>query len=202
MNGNLHMNPRISICVPTYNRKDYLRETLDSIFAQTYKDYEVVVVDDGSTDGTDKMLEQGDYHVRYYRQENSGDAAARNKLIRLAQGEFITFIDSDDLLIHDAVERMVKVMEAESGEVIVYNALRNTHSCLKLSRNEAAVNKVPQTPDEFMEMDYDYYCGNMENIILSNRRRMWLTRMTGIALTIWSFWPGIEKMLSVSISWR
>ena len=120
MNGNLHMNPRISICVPTYNRKDYLRETLDSIFAQTYKDYEVVVVDDGSTDGTDKMLEQGDYHVRYYRQENSGDAAARNKLIRLAQGEFITFIDSDDLLIHDAVERMVKVMEAESGEVIVY----------------------------------------------------------------------------------
>lgn len=114
------MNPKVSICVPTYNRKDYLRETLDSIFAQTYKDYEVVVVDDGSTDGTDKMLEQGDYPVRYYRQENSGDAAARNWMIKLALGEFITFIDSDDLLIPDAVERMVEAMEAEGGEVIVY----------------------------------------------------------------------------------
>jgi glycosyltransferase involved in cell wall biosynthesis len=114
------MNPKVSICVPTYNRKDYLRETLDSIFAQTYKDYEVVVVDDGSTDGTAEMLKQSNYPVRYYWQKNSGDAAARNKMIKLAKGEFVTFIDSDDLLMHDAVDRMVNVMEAEGGEVIVY----------------------------------------------------------------------------------
>ena len=114
------MNPKVSICVPTYNRKDYLRETLDSIFTQTYKDYEVVVVDDGSTDGTEEMLKQGNYPIRYYWQENSGDAAARNRMIKLARGEFITFIDSDDLLIHDAVERMMEVMEEEGGDVIVY----------------------------------------------------------------------------------
>lgn len=106
--------------MPTYNRKDYLRETLDSIFAQTYKDYEVVVVDDGSTDGTEEMLNHGDYPVRYYWQKNTGDAATRNKLIKLARGEFITFIDSDDLLIPDAVERMIEVMKTEGGEVIVY----------------------------------------------------------------------------------
>jgi glycosyltransferase involved in cell wall biosynthesis len=114
------MNPKVSICVPTYNRKDYLRETLDSIFAQTYKDYEVVVVDDGSTDGTAEMLKDIDYPIRYHWQKNSGDAAARNKMIKLAQGEFITFIDSDDLLMHDAVDRMMEVMQAEGGEVIVY----------------------------------------------------------------------------------
>jgi glycosyltransferase involved in cell wall biosynthesis len=114
------MNPKVSICVPTYNRKDYLRETLDSIFAQTYKDYEVVVVDDGSTDGTAEMLKAGDYPLRYYWQKNSGDAAARNEMIKLALGEFITFIDSDDLLMHDAVERMTNVMQAEGGEVIAY----------------------------------------------------------------------------------
>jgi len=114
------MNPKVSICVPTYNRKDYLRETLDSIFAQTYKDYEVVVVDDGSTDGTEEMLKQESYPIRYYWQKNCGDAAARNKMVKLAQGEFITFIDSDDLLMHDAVERMINVMEAEGGEVMVY----------------------------------------------------------------------------------
>ena len=114
------MNPKVSICVPTYNRKDYLKETLDSVFTQTYKDYEVIVVDDGSTDGTAEMLKQCNYPVRYYWQKNSGDAAARNKMIKLAQGEFITFIDSDDLLIHDAVDRMMNTMEAEDGEVIVY----------------------------------------------------------------------------------
>ena len=114
------MIPKVSICVPTYNRKDYLRETLDSIFAQTYKDYEVVVVDDGSTDGTAEMLKNISPLIRYYWQENSGDAAARNRLIKLARGEYITFIDSDDLLMHDAVERMMNVMEVEGGEAIVY----------------------------------------------------------------------------------
>jgi glycosyltransferase involved in cell wall biosynthesis len=114
------MTPKVSICIPTYNRKDYLKETIESVFAQTYKDYEVVIVDDGSTDGTAEMLNNIDLPIRCYWQENSGDAAARNKLIKLAQGEFITFIDSDDLLMHDAVERMMNVMEAEGGEVIVY----------------------------------------------------------------------------------
>jgi glycosyltransferase involved in cell wall biosynthesis len=114
------MNPKVSICIPTYNRKDYLKETLDSIFSQTYKDYEVVVVDDGSTDGTEEMLKNGGFKVRYYRQENAGDAAARNKLIKLAEGMFITFIDSDDLLMPDSVERMIKVIEAEGGKIIVY----------------------------------------------------------------------------------
>ena len=114
------MTPKVSICIPTYNRKDYLRETINSVFAQTYKDYEVVVVDDGSTDGTAEMLKNTGLPVRYYRQQNSGDAAARNKLIKLAQGEFIAFVDSDDLLMHDAIDRMMKVMEAEGGETIVY----------------------------------------------------------------------------------
>lgn len=59
------MNPKVSICVPTYNRKDYLSETFDSILAQTYKDYELVVVDDGSTDGTAEILKQSNYPVSH-----------------------------------------------------------------------------------------------------------------------------------------
>lgn len=111
---------KVSICIPTYNRREYLKETLDSVFAQGYRDYEVVVVDDGSTDGTEEMIKSSGYKVRYYWQENAGDAAARNKLIELAQAEFITFIDSDDLLMPDAVERMIRTEEAEGGEVVVY----------------------------------------------------------------------------------
>ena len=87
------MPPKVSVCIPTYNRKDYLKEALESVFAQTYKNYEVVIVDDGSTDGTEDMLKDADYDVRYYWQKNSGDAAARNKSIELAQGKSITFID-------------------------------------------------------------------------------------------------------------
>ena len=97
--------PTVSVCIPTYNRKTYLRETLQSVFAQTYKDYEIVVVDDGSTDGTDQMIKGPGYKVRYCWQENAGDAAARNKLIELAQSKFITFVDSDELLIQNTVER-------------------------------------------------------------------------------------------------
>lgn len=112
---------KVSICIPTFNRKDYLKETLDSVFAQTYKDYEIIIVDDGSTDGTGEMIKNGRYrNLRYYRQENAGDAAARNKLIALARGDYIAFIDSDDLLMPDAVERMIRTEEAEGGDAVVY----------------------------------------------------------------------------------
>ncbi len=114
--------PKVSICLPTYNRKEYLKETLDSILAQTYKNYEIVIVDDGSTDGTAEMINNLDYPTTYHWQENAGDAAARNKLIELAKGDYISFIDSDDLLVPDAIERMIHAMQAESEDVIVYGS--------------------------------------------------------------------------------
>lgn len=130
--------PIVSICIPTYNRKNFLSETLNSVFAQTYKGYEVVIVDDGSTDGTDEMIKQAGYKVRYFWQENAGEAAARNKLIELAQGKFIAFIDSDDLLLPDAVERMVEAANLEKKDVIVYgNYIRideNGNTCGKSKR--------------------------------------------------------------------
>ena len=114
--------PKVSICVPTYNRKKYLKETLDSILAQTYKEYEIVVVDDGSTDGTEDMIKQFGVPITYHWQGNGGDAAARNKLIELAQGKYISFIDSDDLLFPDAIERLVKVMETGVDDVVAYGS--------------------------------------------------------------------------------
>ncbi|OQA02675.1 MAG: Chondroitin synthase [Planctomycetes bacterium ADurb.Bin401] len=112
--------PNISVCIPTYNRKNFLKETLDSVFAQTYKDFEVVIVDDGSTDGTKQMLDEKGYKVRYYWQENRGDAAARNKLIELAKGKFISFLDSDDLLYPDALESLASALPPNRDDVVVY----------------------------------------------------------------------------------
>jgi len=120
LTGNNPMSPKVSICIPTYNRKDYLKETLDSVFAQIYTDYEVVIVDDGSTDGTEEMIKNSSYKLRYHKQPNAGDASARNKLIELAEGKYITFIDSDDLLMPDAVFRLVEAEESAGGDVVVY----------------------------------------------------------------------------------
>ncbi|MCK4821092.1 glycosyltransferase family 2 protein [bacterium] len=117
------MTPKVSICIPTYNRKDFLRETLDSIFAQTYKDYEVVVVDDGSTDGTTDLIKNAGFkNLRYHWQENQGESAARNKLVELAKGRYLTFIDSDDLLFPYAIEELVKIVETHGPDTIAYSS--------------------------------------------------------------------------------
>jgi alpha-1,3-rhamnosyl/mannosyltransferase len=112
--------PNISVCIPTYNREHLLKETLDSVFAQTYKDFEIVVVDDGSTDSTEEMLRKNGYNVRYFWQANQGDAAARNKLIELAEGKYISFLDSDDLLYPDALEQMTSAMPNGAEDIVVY----------------------------------------------------------------------------------
>ncbi len=114
--------PLVSICIPTYNRKEYLKEALASVFAQTYKDYEVVVLDDGSTDGTGEIVKNTDYNVVYYWVNHIGQSAARNKLIELAQGEYITFLDSDDLLFPDAVQRLMDVIDSYGPDVFAYGS--------------------------------------------------------------------------------
>ena len=116
------MPPTVSVCIPTYNRREYLAETLESVYAQTYKDYEVIVGDDGSTDGTDEMLSQGGYDLRYYRLDHQGQPAARNRLIELATGRFITFLDSDDVLYPDAVERLMAVIDSHGPDVFAYGS--------------------------------------------------------------------------------
>ena len=94
-----------SIIIPTYNRADFILNALNSVFAQTYKNFEVIVVDDGSTDNTEALLKgMKDPRFIYIKKENKERAAARNAGVRMAQGEYITFLDSDDLLYPDHFE--------------------------------------------------------------------------------------------------
>jgi len=90
--------PIVSVIIPTYNRKEYVQQAIDSVLAQAYTDYEIIVVDDGSIDGTGEALaaRYGD-KIRYVWQENQGESAARNSGIRLAKGKYIALLDSDDL---------------------------------------------------------------------------------------------------------
>ena len=87
---------KVSVIIPTYNRTEYVTQAIDSVLAQTYMDYEIIVVDDGSTDKTREVLEPYMDKITYIYQENTGVSAARNTGIKAAKGEWIAFLDSDD----------------------------------------------------------------------------------------------------------
>ena len=103
------MLPTISVIIPTYNRASLLKEALDSVLAQTYTDYEVIVIDDGSTDNTEEMMQAflTDSRIRYIKQSNAGVSAARNHGIFEARGEWIAFLDSDDLWFPEKLEKQM-----------------------------------------------------------------------------------------------
>lgn len=97
--------PFFSIVIPTWNRADMIAKTLDSVLAQTFTDFEVIVVDDGSTDNTKEVVESfTDTRLQYIWQQNAERAAARNNGTRHAQGEYITFLDSDDLFMPEHLQ--------------------------------------------------------------------------------------------------
>lgn len=89
--------PFFSVVIPCFNRRDLVNATLESVFAQSFTDFEVIVVDDGSTDGTFEMIEAWTPRVKVIRQANGGAARARNAGLREAVGEYVAFLDSDDL---------------------------------------------------------------------------------------------------------
>ncbi len=95
---------KVSVIIPTYNRADYIVRAINSVLAQTYRNYEIIVVDDGSTDETRALLEPYANYVNYVYQDNAGPAAARNKGISLAKGEWLAFLDSDDTWLPNKLE--------------------------------------------------------------------------------------------------
>jgi glycosyltransferase involved in cell wall biosynthesis len=94
-------NPAFTLVIPTYNRAAFITKTLDSVCKQTFSDFEVIIVDDGSTDNTQQVVEKylADNRFRYFKKVNAERAAARNYGILLANGNYITFLDSDDYLL-------------------------------------------------------------------------------------------------------
>ena len=89
--------PRVSVVIATYNRATFLPETIDSVLQQNFKDFELIVVDDGSTDGTRTLLQSYAPRLSYLYQENRGPSAARNLGVRHAKAPWIAFQDSDEI---------------------------------------------------------------------------------------------------------
>src|SRR5690554_2314431 len=115
------MNALVSVIVPVYNRAHLVKETIDSILSQTYKPVEIILINDGSTDNSLSVLKNYERkfpeQVRIIDQENQGQIVARNNGIGIAQGEYIAFLDSDDVWIDDKLERQIPLFETGVGLV-------------------------------------------------------------------------------------
>jgi glycosyltransferase involved in cell wall biosynthesis len=114
--------PQVSVVVPVYNGAETIGRALESIIdAQTFDDYEIIVVDDGSTDQTRAILEQYGDRVLLVEQPNSGQAAARNNGVRHSSGEFVAFLDADDQFLPRRLELTVAALIADPDAVLVYS---------------------------------------------------------------------------------
>lgn len=117
--------PTVSCIIPTYNAEAFIEETLDSVFAQTVPVAEVIVVDDGSTDTTTDAVSRYNSNVRLLVQDNAGPAAARNNGIRNSSGEFIAFLDSDDLWTANKIETQLARFGAKPDLQVCFANLTN-----------------------------------------------------------------------------
>ena len=149
--------PLVSIIIPAYNAAQYVVEAVESALAQTYKNCEVVVVDDGSTDNTRSILapyvESG--RIKYVYQPNAGLSAARNMGIKSSKGEYVALLDADDVFLPEKIERQVAYLESHPECDICYCDLYHFWD---------------SEPKKLLKLNYDYYSGNdvLPNIIKRN----------------------------------
>ena len=115
------MENLISVIIPVYNAEKFLNKCLDSVIGQTYKNLEIILVDDGSQDDSGKICDeyaQKDNRIKVIHKENGGDSSARNTGLKMATGKYITTIDSDDWIELNAYEDMLKVLLEKNVDIV------------------------------------------------------------------------------------
>jgi len=125
-------SPRVSVIIPAYNAAAFIGETLASVYAQTSKNFEVIVVNDGSPDTEDLECELARFpeKLRYVKQENQGAAAARNTGIKNARGEFVAFLDADDTWLPNFLEKQLELLQRTGADFVYADALLTGNSPL------------------------------------------------------------------------
>jgi glycosyltransferase involved in cell wall biosynthesis len=134
-------NPLISVVIPTYNRASLIAKTLESVFSQTYPYFEIIVVDDGSTDNTEEIVgRMKDARLFYFKKENAERAAARNYGMSKAKGGYITYLDSDDLLYPDALRYAAESINRMNNPPFL-------HMGYEMGSEEKIFRKIDRLPD-------------------------------------------------------
>ena len=112
---------KVSVLIPTFNRQQYIVGAIQSVLAQNFDDMEIIVVDDGSTDHTEEVLQPYLPHIRYIRTENQGPARARNVGMQAAQGDYIAYLDSDDLYYPFKISIQAQILDARPDIGMIYS---------------------------------------------------------------------------------
>ena len=141
--------PFFSIILPTYNRKYCIKRMIDSVLRQNFQNFELIIVDDGSTDGTFEMLEESyqDKRIKLVRKENGGVSSARNLGISLARGEYITFVDSDDYLLDGFFEdayHTIQQSQLQKSDLLAYPNIVSVSGLEKINTDFFMTNFSPQ----------------------------------------------------------
>lgn len=116
----METKPKLSVVIASYNHQDYIAETLDSLEKQTFQDFEIILIDDGSTDKTVEVVENFPSRAHIYTQQNQGVLTTRNRGVSMAKGEFICFVDSDDIVLENRFERQVKLLDSNPDLGLVF----------------------------------------------------------------------------------
>ncbi|MBE7036491.1 MAG: glycosyltransferase family 2 protein [Ruminococcaceae bacterium] len=146
------MNDLVSIIMPSYNTAEYIKNSIESVLNQTYTNWELIIVDDCSTDSTDEVMACfNDERIRYIKNEkNSGAAVSRNRALREAKGKWIAFLDSDDLWEAEKLEKQIRFMK-ETGYKFTYTDYR-------IQLNGTWLPYVYTGPDKVNERKMKNYC--------------------------------------------
>lgn len=155
----------ISVIVPVYNMRKYLSKCVDSILAQTFQNMQILLVDDGSTDGSDLLCDQlaeTDSRITSLRISHAGPGAARNRGIREATGDFVAFVDSDDWVGPEMLETMLKVMLEEKADLVTCDLTRTSRDTMPnesgsgkpfpFEKSDAPLKTDTYTQEEFMRI--------------------------------------------------
>lgn len=180
------MRDLVSIIMPSYNTGAFIKQTIDSVLSQTYQNWELLIVDDCSTDNTDEIVEEylADKRIKYIKNEsNSGAAVSRNRALREAKGKWIAFLDSDDLWEADKLQRQLSFMK-ENGYHFSYT------NYIEIDENSTPNGKSVTGPNHIMKFGMYCYCWigcltvmydaesvgliQIENIRKNNDYAMWL----------------------------
>jgi glycosyltransferase involved in cell wall biosynthesis len=150
------MGVKLSVIIASYNHEKYIEKTLKSIEEQTFQDFEIIIIDDGSPDGTVEAAKRANTRAKIIVQENQGVDAARNRGIEMAQGQYMCFIDSDDLEIPDRFERQVKMLDSDPETGLVFADV------LIIDSNDKVLNKMsevyPVLPGDVAVNIIKHYC--------------------------------------------
>jgi glycosyltransferase involved in cell wall biosynthesis len=148
---------QVSVIIPSYNSARFVAQAVDSVLAQTYPDFEVIVVDDGSTDDTQVVLAAYSGRIRYIRQENRGLAGARNTGFLASRGDYLLFLDSDDLIHPDKLALHVSLMEAEPASGLVYSAWQQINADGTQVLGEVRPNRQGQLLKELLRRHFFFF---------------------------------------------